>query len=176
MTSVFPYCSFFPMKLKTLLLAIAGFSVAASLADQVKLLTLDPGHFHAALVQKTMSDGVSPVVHVYATEGPDLDRHLALLKGFNTRAENPTQWEIKVHTGPGYLEEMLGDRPGNVVVISGNNAKKSRYILECVKAGLNVMADKPMAINPEGFALIEEAYKIAGEKGVQLLDICRGDG
>ncbi len=159
------------MKLKTFLLAIAGFSVAASLADPVKFLTLDPGHFHAALVQKTMSDGVSPVVHVYGTAGPDLDRHLALLKGFNTRSENPTQWEIKVHTGPGYLEEMLGDRPGNVVVISGNNAKKSRYILECVKAGLNVMADKPMAINPEGFAMIEEAYKIAGEKGVQLLDI-----
>jgi predicted dehydrogenase len=159
------------MKLKTLLLAIAGFSVATTFADPVKLLTLDPGHFHAALVQKTMSDGVSPVVHVYAAAGPDLDRHLALIQGFNTRAENPTKWEIKVHTGPGYLEEMLGDRPGNVVVISGNNAKKSRYILECVKAGLNVMADKPMAINPEGFAMIEEAYKIAGEKGVQLLDI-----
>ena len=39
---------------------------------EVKLVTLDPGHFHAALVQKTMYDQVSPTVHVYAPEGPDV--------------------------------------------------------------------------------------------------------
>ena len=31
---------------------------------EVKLITLDPGHFHAALVQKTMYGQVSPIVHV----------------------------------------------------------------------------------------------------------------
>ena len=66
---------------------------------------------------------------------------------------------------------MLRDRPGNVVVISGNNAKKSRYILECVKAGLNVLADKPMAITPDDFKRIEEAYQIAATKKLVLLDI-----
>ena len=39
---------------------------------QVKLITVDPGHFHAALVQKRMYDQVSPDVHVYAPEGPDV--------------------------------------------------------------------------------------------------------
>ena len=43
---------------------------------QVKLMTVDPGHFHAALVQKTMYPQVSPDVHVYAPEGPDVTQHL----------------------------------------------------------------------------------------------------
>ena len=159
------------MKTKALCLLIAAATAAAAFADTVKLITLDPGHFHAALVQKSMVPGVDPVVHVYAPAGPELDRHLAMIDGFNKRPENPTKWQTQVHSSPDYLERMLKDRPGNMVVISGNNAKKSRYILECVKAGLNVMADKPMAINPEGFALIEEAYKIAAEKKLVLLDI-----
>jgi ABC-type glycerol-3-phosphate transport system substrate-binding protein len=33
---------------------------------EVKLMTLDPGHFHAALVQKTMYEMVDSVVHIYA--------------------------------------------------------------------------------------------------------------
>jgi predicted dehydrogenase len=158
------------MQTKILTLAIAGVS-AAVMAAPVRLLTLDPGHFHAALVQKSMAEGVSPVVHIYAPDGPELDRHLALIDGFNKRPENPTSWETKVHSGPDHLAEMLRERPGNVVVISGNNARKSRYILECVKAGLNVMADKPMAIDPEGFALIQEAYQVAADKDLLLLDI-----
>lgn len=152
------------------LLILAGLSTVANAAP-IKLITLDPGHFHAALVQKTMVAGIDPEVHVYAPSGPDLDRHLALIEGFNTRPEKPTQWQEKVHSGPDFLAEMLRDRPGNVVVISGNNAKKSRYILECVKAGLNVLSDKPMAITPDDLKLLEEAYQVAAEKKLMLLDI-----
>ena len=162
-----------PIMIKTqfLNLLMSGLAAVMVQAAPVRLITLDPGHFHAALVQKTMVAGVDLTVHVYAPPGPELDRHLALIKGFNERSENPTKWETQVRSGPDYLTEMLRERPGNVVVISGNNAKKSRYILECIKAGLHVMADKPMAINPEGFALIEEAYRIAAEKKLVLLDI-----
>src|SRR5688572_32522194 len=39
--------------------------------DDVRFMTLDPGHFHAALVQKEMYPGVSPQVDVYAPLGPD---------------------------------------------------------------------------------------------------------
>lgn len=145
--------------------------LVAAAAEPVKLITLDPGHFHAALVQKAMVSGVSDEVDVYAPEGPELDRHLAMIAEFNRRAENPTRWKTRVHKSPDYLAEMLREKPGNLVVISGNNAKKSRYILECVKAGLNVLSDKPMAIDPDGFALIVEAYRIAGEKKLLLLDI-----
>ena len=58
----------------------------------VKLITLDPGHFHAALVQKSMYANVDSVVHVYAPEGPDVKLHLARIDGFNSRSEQPTQW------------------------------------------------------------------------------------
>ena len=35
-------------------------------------MTLDPGHFHAALIQKEMYPGVAPRVDVYAPLGWDL--------------------------------------------------------------------------------------------------------
>ena len=155
-------------KLLAASLLAAAFSASA---ETVRLITLDPGHFHAALVQKTQLKGVDETVNIYAPAGPDLDRHLALIKGFNTRADQATRWKTELHTGPDYLSEMLRDKPGNVVVIAGNNSKKSRYILECVKAGLNVLSDKPMAIDPEGFKLLEQAYQIAAEKKLLLLDI-----
>lgn len=138
---------------------------------EVKLMTLDPGHFHAALIQKTMYEQVSPTVHVYAPKGPDVDDHLNRIKGFNERTENPTSWQQKVYTGDDFLEKMLRERPGNVVVISGNNRKKAEYIKACVDAGLNVLSDKPMCINAEGFKLLQEAFASAEKNGVLLYDI-----
>ena len=137
----------------------------------VKLLTLDPGHFHAALVQKSMYPEVAPVVHVYSPGGPDLDLHLKRVTGYNTRAENPTSWKEEVYTGPDFLERMVRDKAGNVVVISGNNAKKGDYILSSVKAGFNVLSDKPMAINPSDFAKLKDAFTEAKRRGVLLYDI-----
>lgn len=136
-----------------------------------RLITLDPGHFHAALVQKSMLRGVSPVVHVYAPEGPDLELHMKRIEGFNSRAENPTSWETKVHAGPDFLQRMLAEKPGNIVVLAGNNRAKTRYILESVKAGLHVLSDKPMAITPDDFKMLQEAYAIAAEKNLMLTDI-----
>jgi predicted dehydrogenase len=138
---------------------------------EVKLMTLDPGHFHAALVQKTMYDQVWPVVHVYAPAGADVDDHLRRIEGFNSRAENPTNWQQKVYTGDDFLERMLAERPGNVVVISGNNKKKAEYIKACIQAGLNVFADKPLCIDGAGFELVQEAFALAGENGVLLYDM-----
>ncbi|MBN1986551.1 MAG: Gfo/Idh/MocA family oxidoreductase [Prolixibacteraceae bacterium] len=138
---------------------------------EVKIMTLDPGHFHAALVQKNMYDQVDPTVYVYAPEGPDVQGHLSLINSYNTRAENPTTWDEKVYTGPDYLEKMLEEKPGNVMVTAGNNAKKTEYILKTVEAGIHVLADKPMVISPEDFPKLEQAFKVAGEKGVLLYDI-----
>jgi len=161
------------MTMKILASSLLSTILTASMlsAEPIRLITLDPGHFHAALVQKIMPEGVDPVVNIYAPAGPELDRHLALIDGFNTRADHPTQWQTKVHTSPDFLAEMLRDHPGNVVVISGNNAKKARYILACVKAGLNVLSDKPMAITPDDFAMVREAFRVAAEKKLILLDI-----
>ena len=139
--------------------------------EQVRLMTLDPGHFHAALVQKSMYPQVDPVVHVFAPAGADLDQHLARITGFNTRTDQPTAWKTLVHTGPDFLERLLAERPGNVVVTAGNNQRKTEYIKRCVEAGLNVLADKPMAIDPAGFALLREAFASADKNGVLLYDV-----
>ncbi|NLU22587.1 MAG: oxidoreductase, partial [Phycisphaerae bacterium] len=40
--------------------------MAQTAKPTVRIMTLDPGHYHAALVQKEMYDQVDPVVHVYA--------------------------------------------------------------------------------------------------------------
>lgn len=139
--------------------------------QMIKIITVDPGHFHAALVQKTMYDQVSPEVYVYAPAGADLDQHLARIQSYNSRAVNPTHWKEIVYTGDDFFEEMILKKPGNVVVLSGNNKKKSDYILGSINAGLNVLADKPMVITPEDFPKLEEAFRIAGEKGLLLYDI-----
>jgi predicted dehydrogenase len=139
--------------------------------DEVKIMTLNPGHFHAALVQKTTYHQVSPIVYVYAPEGPDIDRHKALINTYNTRADDPTSWELQVYTGPDYFEEMLAEKPGNVMVTAGNNAIKTDYILRTVQGGINVLADKPMVISPGEFPKLEQAFKVAQEKGVLLYDI-----
>jgi predicted dehydrogenase len=138
---------------------------------QIKLITMDPGHFHAALVQKTMYPQVSPEVHVYAPQGPDYLQHIDRIKAYNARPLNPTNWNEIVYTGPDFFEKMLSDKSGNVVVLSGNNRKKAEYITKSINAGLNVLADKPMIISPEDFPALEAAFKTAGEKGVLLYDI-----
>ena len=138
---------------------------------EVKIMTLDPGHFHAALVQKSMYEMVDSTVYVYAPEGDDLQEHLARINNYNTRAENPTNWNEKVYKGPDFFEKMIAEKPGNVMVTAGNNAIKTEYILKTIEAGINVLADKPMVITPEEFPKLEQAFQVAAEKGVLLYDI-----
>jgi predicted dehydrogenase len=138
---------------------------------QVRLLTVDPGHFHAALVQKTMYPQVSPDVRVYAPEGPDVQQHLNRITSYNTRADDPTSWNEIVYKGDDFFEKMLSEKAGNVVVLSGNNRKKVEYISRSIDAGLNVLADKPMIISPDDFSKLREAFAVAKEKGILLYDI-----
>ncbi len=140
-------------------------------AARFRLVTLDPGHFHAALVQKSMYPDVSPTVHVYAPEGEELQQHIARIESYNARADDPTRWDLQLHTGPDFLDRMLADRAGNIVVISGNNARKTEYIVRSVDAGFNVLADKPMARTPDDLVRLEQAFRVAEEKGVLLYDI-----
>ena len=95
------------------------------MSDRFRLITLDPGHFHAALIQKEMYPGVSPRVAVYAPLGPDLTEHLNRIARFNARAQNPTAWKLDIHTGPDFLEQLIAERPGNIVVLSGRNRGRS---------------------------------------------------
>ncbi|MEO7536624.1 MAG: putative oxidoreductase C-terminal domain-containing protein, partial [Ferruginibacter sp.] len=137
----------------------------------VRLVTLDPGHFHAALVQKTMYNEVDSTVHVYAPAGSDVQLHLDRIKAFNTRADSPTHWKEEVYTGSDFFEKMIAEKKGNVVVLAGNNQKKTEYIFKSLEAGFNVLADKPMVINKAGFETLKKAFDKASEKNLLLYDI-----
>ena len=141
------------------------------ISKPVQLVTLDPGHFHAALVQKAMYPEVDSIVHVYAPPGNDIKLHLARIDGFNTRADKPTNWKEEVYTGDDFFEKMIAEKKGNVVVLSGNNAKKTEYILKALGAGFNVLADKPMAITFSDYMLLQKAFAIAKQKNLVLYDI-----
>lgn len=138
---------------------------------EIRLITLDPGHFHAALLQKSMYPEIDSVVHVYAPYGDEVKAHLNLVSSYNKRKEEPTRWNQKVYTGDDYLERMFKERAGNVVVIAGNNKFKTNYIKASVDSGLNVLADKPMAIDTEGFNTLVKAFESAEKNKVLLYDI-----
>jgi predicted dehydrogenase len=137
----------------------------------VQLITLDPGHFHAALVQKTMYEDVDSAVHVYAPSGNDLQSHLDRINAYNSRKENPTHWKEEVYTGNDFFEKMISEKKGNVVVLSGNNEKKADYILKCLQNGFNVYADKPMAIDAKQFERLKQAFDVAQKNNLLLYDI-----
>lgn len=141
----------------------------------IRLMTLDPGHFHAALVQKNMLPGVSPEVHIYAPSGFDLNEHLKRIAGFNNRKENPTQWESKVHTSDNPLAdplaEMLRAKPGNVVVIAGRNQGKIDRIKASVEGGLNALVDKPWIITGSDFPKLQATLNTAEAKRLIAYDI-----
>ena len=138
---------------------------------EVRLVTLDPGHFHAALVQKTSYPQVCNDVYVYAPVGDELQEHLKRIERYNSRDDSPTEWSENVYTGADYLEKMLHEKKGNVMMTAGNNGKKTAYILATLSAGMNVLADKPMAINVEGFQMLQECFKTARQNGLLLYDV-----
>jgi predicted dehydrogenase len=155
-----------------LLPLLVGMPVLATAAEpSVRLMTLDPGHFHAALIQKEMYAGVSPTVNVYAPLGPDLLGHLGRVAAFNQRSERPTSWRLEVHTGPDFFERMLREKPGNVVVISGRNRGKIDRILASVEAGFHVLADKPWLIDEADRPKLRKALDTAEAKGLVAYDV-----
>ena len=143
----------------------------------VQFVTLDPGHFHASLVQNRSYPEASAEVKVFAPDGPDLASHLKLVDSFNSREANPTAWKEEVYRGADYLEKFeaaakagaYGDKP--VVILAGKNNRKGDYALAAVEAGCNVLSDKPMAITPEVFAKTEKAARLAEKKGLFFADI-----
>lgn len=158
-------------RLLTIALSILAAACSSRSGSDIVLITLDPGHFHAALVQKSRYPQVSPDVYVYAPDGDDLREHLKKIEAFNARKENPTCWNEIVYTGDDFFEKMTAEKKGNVMVTAGNNRRKTEYILNTLKAGINVLADKPMAISSEKFEMLEECFRTAEDKGLLLYDI-----
>lgn len=159
-----------------LLLLIMLNSIVYAQNKSVKFITLDPGHFHAALVQNKTYDNVESVVNVYAPAGQDLQDHLKRIESYNTRAKSPTHWQEKVYQGNDFFEKMIAENKGaaaknSVLILSGNNQKKTEYILKAAEAGMNILGDKPMCIDAKGYELLKKAFAVAKKNNVLLYDI-----
>src|SRR5438445_11249131 len=77
-----------------------------------RLVIVDPGHFHAALVQKEMYANLSAEAHVYAPLGPDLIDYLGRIARFNARPDHPTGWRLTVHAAPDFQARLAQEPPG----------------------------------------------------------------
>ena len=139
--------------------------------EQSRLVVLDPGHFHASLLQKNELPAFAPTVAVYAPEGAELEQYVGFVESYNCRTENPTHWVLDTYAGEDYLDRMVAEHKGDVVVLAGNNRKKTQYIYAAVEAGYNVLADKPMAISTDDYTLLKKAYTLAAEKGLVIYEM-----
>jgi predicted dehydrogenase len=153
------------------LLLLSAALAAQTERMQSKLIIVDPGHFHATLLQKDMYPWVDPRVTVYAPLGPDLLDYLNRISLFNSRPDNPTSWALDIHTGGDPMTEMLRGHAGNIVVFTGRNRGKIDRILAALKAGLNVLADKPWIIASADLPKLEEALALAQRKNLAAYDI-----
>lgn len=86
-------------------------------SHKIDLIVLDPGHFHASLLQKETLTDVSDTIRIYAPEGIAVNQYLESIDSYNQRAESPTTWKKQVYTGDDYLQKMLADHKGNIVVL-----------------------------------------------------------
>ncbi|MDB5307591.1 MAG: hypothetical protein JWO38_1793 [Gemmataceae bacterium] len=137
----------------------------------IRLMTVAPGHFHAALVQQRMLPGVHRRAYVYAPLDADLLAHLDRVAAFNARPDDPTAWELDVRTGADYLGRFLREQPGNAVVLSGKNRPKIDLMWAAVAAGLHVLADKPWVVEAEDFPKLEAVLADADLREVLVWDV-----
>jgi predicted dehydrogenase len=137
----------------------------------IRIVTLDPGHFHAALPHRESYPQVDERVNVYAPLGLDLVEHLKRMARFNLRPENPTTWRLEIHTGPDFLDRFRKERAGNVVVISGRNRGKIDYIQSAVGAGFHALVDKPWILRSEDLPKLEAVLDLAQKKGRIAFDM-----
>jgi predicted dehydrogenase len=134
----------------------------------IHIVTLDPGHFHAALPLKESYPNVDDRVDVYAPLGPDLFGlidHLKRIAAFNASATAPTHWSLQVHSGPDFLERFKKEKAGNVVVISGRNRGKIDYVEAAIEAGYNALVDKPWVLRSEDLPKLKATLDLAEKKG-----------
>ena len=137
----------------------------------MRLVILDPGHFHASLLQREMYPSIDPHVSVYAPLGPEVLDYLQRVWRFNARPDSPTAWQLDLRLAPDSFPAMLRDRPGDIVVFAGRNRGKIDRILACLQAGLHVLADKPWIISSADLPQLQAALRLAEERNLVAYDI-----
>jgi predicted dehydrogenase len=138
------------------------------------LVVVDPGHFHATLVQQEMYPGLSPLVRVHAPLGPDLLDYLNRIARYNARPQAATDWRLDVHAGPDFLDRMRDEPAGSIAIFSGRNRGKIARVLAALEAGLHVLADKPAITEREDLDRLDTALALAEERRLVFADMMTG--
>lgn len=139
--------------------------------EPIRFVILDPGHFHAALALKRRRADVDPIVHVFAPAGDDLDRFRSQVEAFNTRAADSTDWKLAIHSGTDWRDRFRREPYGNTALIAGRNKPKIDLILAALESGLNILADKPWAIDSADIPKMERAQSLAESNTLVAWDL-----
>ena len=141
------------------------------------LVFLEPGHFHAALTLRERQPRVDDAIVVYAAAEPgdarggrEVAEFLGLVEAFNRRPRRPTRWRASVRAGDDPLGRLLGERPGDVVILAGRNDRKMALIRRLHDAGLHVLADKPWITTAAGLGDVR--HVLSG--GARVLEMMTG--
>jgi hypothetical protein len=138
------------------------------------LIVVDPGHFHAALLQQQMYPGLSPRVRVLAPLGPDLIDYLGRIARYNGQPKAATDWRLDVHAGTDFLDRLRDEPPGGIAIFSGRNRGKVERIVAALEAGLHVLADKPAIIEREELDRLDTALALADARQLVFADMMTG--
>jgi len=156
-------------------MALLTLRTASAQSAPARLIVMEPGHFHAALLQKEMYPELDRRVSVYAPLGPELLDYLNRISLFNSRPGNPTRWDLDLHTSDHPMEDMLQagatEKGGKVVVFSGRNRGKIDRMMASIGAGFHVLADKPWIIEAGDLPKLQQALDLAGKRGFAAYDI-----
>ena len=125
------------------------------------LVILNPGHFHAALTLRERHPLIDDDIHVFAEDGPDVDQFVRLVHAFNDRPVDPTRWTLYVYRGADYLEKLLAQRPGEVVIVAGRSNEKMPFIHLLHAQGFSVLGDKPWLIESAQVGMLREVTATA---------------
>lgn len=139
--------------------------------SKVRLVVIDPQHFHAALVQKTKHHMLEDTVYLFAELDSTTNGYKSLIKQYNTRSDNPTNWQLVDSYGSDFLQQAVAQTDGDLVVLAGDNKKKIDYITESINSNKAVFADKPLVINSAGYSKLESILNETGKGNVLLYDI-----
>jgi hypothetical protein len=134
-------------------------------------MTLDPGHFHAALVQKFMYPGGGPPCIVYAPAGLDLDEHLKRIERFNTRTNTPTLEDPALHRARLRRPAVRREARQRARPLRQQREEGRLHPARGGERPATCWPTSPWPSTPEASAKLQRAFTVAAEKKVLLYDI-----
>src|SRR4051794_36307547 len=105
---------------------------AAGAERELRLITVDPAHFHAAQLHIKPIAGFARDAWVYAPVGKDLIGYLNFIANLKTRIATPDYWRYHIYSGDDFFERVVKEHPGDVVMLSGRNSKTIDYVSRSV--------------------------------------------